>query len=179
MKTLYAIDQYAYPTGETHTVGDRDPTPPGWVDQEPPAQDGYRWVGSWQQAPTREQWRNRPQILNPAKEAKKREVDAAYVAALERGVTWNGTRWTATDAGRDTLIELHEVAKEDGVSVTVLDAENGAHTLSATDLDNLRSAGRAYRQGARENRLVLHGQVAAAASHADLDAIDVTAGWPS
>ena len=125
----------------------------------------------------RAEWSAGP-TLDEAKAAKRDAVNAEYMACLERGVEWNGTRWTATDAGRDTLVELHEVAQQDGVSVTVLDANNAAHTLSETDLGNLRAAGRTYRRQARENRLSLLQQVAAASSVADVDAVDETAGWP-
>ena len=116
--------------------------------------------------------------LDQVKQDKRGAIDQQYAQALRQGASWNGTSWTATDVGRDTLIELHEVAQEENKSVTVLDANGAGHTLSATDLDNLRAAGRVYRQGARENRLALHGQVDAAGSVGDVVAVDETAGWP-
>jgi len=116
--------------------------------------------------------------LASAKQRKRQAINAEYMACLERGVEWNGTRWTATDAGRDTLIELHEVAQQDGVSVTVLDANNAAHTLSETDLSNLRSAGRTYRRQVRENRLSLLQQVDVALSISDVNSIDEAFNWP-
>lgn len=116
--------------------------------------------------------------LAAAKQRKRRAIDAEYTAALERGVTWNGTRWTATDQGRDTLVEMHEVAQQDGVKVTVLDANNAAHTLAEADLDNLRAGGRTYRRQARENRLSLLQAVGAASSVAGVNAVDETTSWP-
>ncbi|MDZ7711715.1 MAG: hypothetical protein U5L06_00680 [Rhodovibrio sp.] len=133
---------------------------------------GWTWDGAELRPPA-------PSLTMAERRADAAEaVNNAYVACLRRGVTWNGTRWTATDAGRDTLVELHEVAKQDGVSVTVLDANSAAHTLSEADLASLRDAGRTYRRRARERRLSLLQAVEAAASTSDVEAIDETSGWP-
>ena len=109
---------------------------------------------------------------------KRREIDRAAQAALERGVGFNGVRWTATDSGRDTLVEIEEVAQEDQEPQLVLDATGAAHTLSLADLSGLRAAGRDYRKQVRLNRLALHNAVQRASTAEDVAGVDTAAGWP-
>ncbi|MFW5642093.1 MAG: hypothetical protein ACOCY0_04920 [Roseicyclus sp.] len=118
-----------------------------------------------------------PATLVEAQATARDEIDTAYVACLERGVAWGGARWTADDRARDTLFELlHAAALQE--PVTVLDAAEAARELSAADLEALRDAGLAYRQAARARRLALRGEVAAAGTVADVEAIDTSSGWP-
>jgi hypothetical protein len=93
-------------------------------------------------------------------------------------VEWNNTRWTATDASRDTLFELIEVADSEGGPVAILDADSQKFSLSLTELQELRAAGRQYRTAARLNRLALHDQLQGAASSSEAEAIDTSSGWP-
>lgn len=119
-----------------------------------------------------------PEALQYSKNKKKRALDAEYQRVLERGVTYNGTNWTATDKARDTLMELLEVARDLGQAVTILDANGAVYQYGEADLNSLRIEGAKYRQAARENRLTLHAQIDAATTHDELDAIDPTSGWP-
>lgn len=116
--------------------------------------------------------------LAAAKQRKGSEIDQQHLDCLRRGVSWNGTRWTATDSSRDTLFELIEVAESEGGPVTILDAESGKHSLSLTELNELRAAGRQYRTAARLRRLELHEQRQAATSPSEVDSIDASSGWP-
>lgn len=106
-------------------------------------------------------------------------VDRQYQRTLQRGVAYDNTRWTATDKSRDTLKELLEIAQDFDQSVTILDANGTVFTYSASKLDALRLEGAKYRQSARENRLIMYGQIDAATTHDELDAIDPASGWPS
>jgi hypothetical protein len=116
--------------------------------------------------------------LAAAKTKKAAEIDAEHMACLTRGVEWNGIRWTATDASRDTLFELIEVAEAEGGPVVILDADSQKFSLSLTELQELRAAGRQYRTAARLNRLALHDQLQGAASSSEAEAIDTSSGWP-
>jgi len=192
MKTIYEIDQYAYPTGKTRTIGDRDPIPLGWVDAEPPASDSYRWVGVWQSAPTRQAWLNRPQILGPAKEAKQQEARKQYQAVLERGFTdANGVTWQATQDARDRVLDLTQRIQEyragkvssalpnGKTSVKLTDASGARHDADANQIVSIAEQGSDFKDTAEDRLEELLGQIEAATSHSDLDAIDVTSGWPS
>jgi hypothetical protein len=117
--------------------------------------------------------------LAAAKTKKATEIDAEHAACLTRGVEWNNTRWTATNASRDTLFELIEVADAEGGPVAILDARSARHDLSLAELNDLRAAGRQHRTYARLRRLELHGQVQAATHTSELPSdIDIQSGWP-
>lgn len=77
------------------------------------------------------------------------EIAQEYEATLERGVQWNGVRWTATDKARDTLLEYLDIATELGEGVTLLDRNGSVHTLDATQLQQLKVAGGEFRRDAR------------------------------
>lgn len=127
----------------------------------------------------------RDEQVDPAEKAatiKRAQIDNEYAACLSRGVTWGGVNWTATDHGRDTLMELIEVAEASGSAVAILDAVSGKHDLSLTQLQNLKAAGRSYRADARAKRMSLHAEVDTAlssgSSATEIRGIDVSSGWP-
>jgi len=167
-----------YPTGNTREIARRAGAPRGWTRLAPPATDDGEYAilvaGEWRLTDTPPPWAR----LSVAQAAKRQAIDAEHLTALRRGVPHLDTRWTATDAGRDVLIELIEVAENEGGPVAILDAQGAPHSLTLTELQALRDAGRQYRAAARANRLSLHNQVTAAGTVDDVRAIDETAGWP-
>lgn len=192
MKTLYQINQYQYPTGKTQSVDDRAPVPPDWVDQEPPSFDSYRWTGlSWQEAPTRQDWFNRPSILGAAKQKKRSEATEQFQATLERGFTdSNGITWQATQAARDIVLDLTQRIQEyragtmssplpkGKAKARLRDAAGQPQEATPDEILAIAELGSDLKEDAQDRLEELVGQIMAATSHADLNAIDVTTGWP-
>jgi len=189
---LYQFDKYAYPTGKTQEVGDRDPIPPGWTDQEPPASDGYRFVGHWQGAPTRQDWLNRPQILGPAKEQQEHEAKQAYYARLKQGFDdADGVTWAVTDNALTKILDYTQRIQEyragkvasplpNGKSTVKLpDVTGTAHDMGPDDIVALAEQGSDFKDQVEDRLEELLASIEAATSHDDLDAIDVTSGWPT
>lgn len=115
VNVVVADGDYQAPTGVTAVDATDSRVGPGWT------YDGNAFAPPPEPEPT--------PTLEEAQADKANGIDAAYLACLRRGVTWNGTNWTATDSSRDTLYELIEVAEASGQAVAILDADNSRHDL--------------------------------------------------
>jgi hypothetical protein len=103
----------------------------------------------------------------------------------------DGTRWAATAQGRDRVLELTQRIQEhragkmanalpNGKSTVKLrDVDGTPHELTPDDVVKLAELGSDFKDKAEDRLEELSAQINAATTHADLDAIDVTAGWPS
>jgi len=191
MKTLYAFDENKYPTGQTREVEDRAPTPPGWTDQQPPENDGVRFVGGqWESAPTRSEWLNRPQEVNKRRQQMAREANAEYQRVLAEGFTdADGVSWPVNEQARSRVLDLTQHIQEFRAgkvanelpggrsSVTLRDASNTPRQASADKIVALAEQGAEFKEDAQDNLESLLASIEAATSQSDLDAIDVTDGW--
>ena len=121
-----------------------------------------------------------------------RQAEQQYQEALRTGFTdADGIAWQATQAARDVVLDLTQRIQEfrAGTMSTELpkgkakaklkDAAGNPVEVTPTKVIALAEQGSDFKEDAQDHFEALVGQIMAATSHADLDAIDVTAGWPS
>ena len=132
-------------------------------------------------------WRD----ANAARELEKQQAQMSeqsrdeFQAALERGFQFDGGTFIATGPRRTRVTEL-VVAINSGkglpqgkTSMTFRDANGGTHDFNESQIVDLGAAGSDMVDAAEDRLEQLISQIIAATSHADLDAIDTNAGWPS
>lgn len=137
---------------------------------------GWTWYDTAEEMEDARQ--NQAPTLEGAKALKMQAVDREYTACLMRGVAYGGTYWDASDESRLVLMELVELAKGAQSAVTIIDRDDNAHQMTLAELQELKSAGVAYRAAARERRISLREAVKTADDSASLEQIDATTGWP-
>ena len=119
--------------------------------------------------------------LDKAKDKARREVEAAYRAAL-KSFEHAGTTWDASDEAAGYLRDLlNRLANDRGLprgkaTVTLRDNTGTTHDLDADAVKDLGAAGSDHRDACMERRRELLDKIAAAESEDDLP--DVTEGWP-
>jgi len=133
----------------------------------------------------------RERTLDERRDALKAQALDQYHATLRDGFDdGSGTMWTATPDARNRILDLTQRIQEyragkasselpNGKStVRLRDANDNPHSLTPGDILDLAERGDDFIDAARDRLDGLYGDIAAATSHANLDAIDVTAGWP-
>ena len=133
-----------------------------------------------------------PEPLAQLKKAKQREAEIQYAQTLETGFTdANGTRWQAIDAARDKILDLTQRIQEfragnvasalpqGKTTIKLTDATAAPRDVTETKILQLAELGSDFKDAAEDRLEQLIGQIQAAASQADLDAIDATSGWPN
>jgi hypothetical protein len=120
------------------------------------------------------------------------QARAAYEAVLERGFEdGEGVRWAATGGARDRILDLTQHIQEyradkasselpaGKATVRLRDASDAPHDVSPSKILALAEKGDDFKQLAQDRLEQIRDEVDAATSQADLDAIDVTTGWPA
>ena len=117
-----------------------------------------------------------------------------YQSALETGFTdSNGITWPATKDARDRILDLTQHIQEfrAGTMTNELPGSQGKTTVRLQDTSGnlvnadsskiieLADKGSNFKEDAQDRLEKLISQIRLAESHSDLDAIDVTIGWPS
>jgi prophage tail gpP-like protein len=125
-------------------------------------------------------------IIAQRKRRMKREVSEQYNLKLTSGFTdVNGRVWTGNQEARDKLLELATgIAANDRLpkrqsSVPLRDVTGTAHNLTKAEIKALSEQAQDFKYDAETRRDQLYGQIDAATTHDELDAIDPTSGWPS
>lgn len=129
--------------------------------------------------------------LSVRKERARAQARGAFSDALASGFTDdNGIKWTATDDARARVLDLTQRIQEHRenkvasplpngkVTVKLRDASNTVHDVSPDQIVRLAELGSDFKDKAEDRLEDLFGAIAAARSHDDLDAVDITAGWP-
>ena len=123
--------------------------------------------------------------LEQRQSAMQQQARQQYQASLERGFSYDGGQWPATGPKRNRVTELvasinaGKGLPQSKAALTFRDLSGTTHDLSATGIIELGAAGSDLVDAADDNLESLIGQIQAAMSHADLDAINVSAGWPN
>jgi hypothetical protein len=116
-------------------------------------------------------------------ELKARAVDTYHQTLTDGFTDANGVRWAATaDAREKTMaltlrIEAGKGLPNGKTTVRLLDAENKPHDVDAAGVKVLAEKGSDFKDAAEDRLMQLYGQIDAATTHDELDAIDPTSGW--
>ena len=129
--------------------------------------------------------------LDQRKSSMYRDVRKRFQDTLAAGFDdGNGLRWAATDDARSRVLDLTQRIQEfragnvssplpNGKSTMKLrDASNQPHDVDPNIIISLAEQGSDFKDSAEDRLEDLLVTIAAAVSHDDLDAIDVTNGWP-
>lgn len=138
----------------------------------------HRWDGT--------QWvEDSVEALAARKDIMREQADAEYQASLKRGFSYDGGTFPATGPKRARVVELvaginaGKGLPQDKTAVRFRDLSDTAHDLSETGVIELGAAGSDLVDAADDRLEELYASIDAASSNADLDAIDVTSGWPN
>lgn len=108
-----------------------------------------------------------------------------YAATLAHGFAdSNGTRWAATAEAREkTSLLVLRMTAGNGLpngkpKIRLRDANNVPHDLTGNEIKTLAEQGSDFQDQAEDHLEQLYADIDTAETHADLDAIDVTSGWP-
>ena len=133
-------------------------------------------------------------LKNPdaRKPALKDQARDQYAQTLKTGFTFDGATFSIADpARRQRLLEIVSQvnafrngdatnALPNGKStVQFFDNSGTAHDFDATQVVQFGETGNGFVQDADERIAQIMGQIDAATSHAELDVIDIEAGWPA
>lgn len=112
-------------------------------------------------------------------------ADERYQSALATGFSYDGGTFSlGSPARRQRVLEIvGQVNAGRGLpngktSKVFYDESGTAHDLNATQVLDMGEAANSLIEAAEDRLQELRASVEAATSHSDLDAIDVTAGWP-
>lgn len=125
------------------------------------------------------------QLLEPQRRRKAAELKTRHRAVMAGGFDHDGRTWGVTqDAVVNLAIPLLMVANGKGLpggsaTVTLQDIAGNAVSLSEQELKDLGEAGSAFYFAALARQHTLSAEIAAAQTIAELDAVDIDAGWPS
>lgn len=97
--------------------------------------------------------------LDTIKQNYLKKIDEIVSEKMETGVEYKETCWTATDRGRDTLLELIEVSQKTNSPVSILDAKNNIFSLNLSELNELRDLGLLFRSQLHEWRIAKYTQI--------------------
>lgn len=121
--------------------------------------------------------------LSNRKSIMTKQVEEEYQKSLQRGFTYDGGTFPATGPKRTRVVEL-VVQQNAGKGMPkgkttkqFRDLSNTTHDFTASQIADLAEAGSDLVESADDNYESLIEQITMAASHTDLDAIDVTSGW--
>lgn len=113
------------------------------------------------------------------------KAQTEYQASLERGFSFDGGQFPATGSKRARVVELvaginaGKGLPQGKTSLTFRDLSGTGHNLDAQGITNLGATGSDLVDQADDRYEELMGQIDAASTQADLDAIDLTSGWPN
>jgi len=125
-----------------------------------------------------------PPPLEVARRRKMAALAEQQATVLGGGFGHAGTTWSADpEAVQNILVLSASINSGNGLpgggsDIGLLDASDTPVTMTETEVTALAVAGRDFLFEVRGRRLQLAAQIASAADHAALDAIDITAGWP-
>lgn len=154
-----------------HTIRDFD-TLKDWLDQHVVGDPVT--VSDWSQ-PT----------VDERRVALREQANEQYMACLERGFAYDGGQWRAEGPKRRRVVEIvAQINAGMGLpqgksSLRFWDMSGTAHDFSETQMVELGNAGNDLVDAADDNLADLQGQISAATSLDDLDAINVESGWPN
>jgi len=133
----------------------------------------------------------RPKTVDQRKDELRAQAAEQYQDTLDTGFTdANGITWQATQAARDRVLNLTQRIQEyrAGKMSTALpkgkdkarlfDADGNPQYATPDEIIALAEQGGDFKEDAADRLEQLLGEIAAATSHDELDAIDTSAGWP-
>jgi len=133
----------------------------------------------------------RQRTLDERKDEMRGQAREQFQGALASGFDdGSGTVWAATEDARARVLDLTQRIQEHRAGKAASALPNGKSTVKLRDAGNtphdvgpdkivaLAEQGSDFKDKAEDRLEELLASIDAATSHADLDAIDVTAGWP-
>jgi len=108
-----------------------------------------------------------------------------FQASLERGYTFDNGTWAPVGSRRQRVLEIvaginaGKGLPQGKTSITLRDASGTAHSFDEQQIVDLAAEANDLVDKAETRYEEIIGQIDAATSQSDLDAIDVTAGWPN
>lgn len=166
-------------TGRSETRTEKQGTPPGWVDAEPPTVTApwkrARWISSgWEEI-------NWPVVV-PLDQRKARMLDELAEIKWQRelaGPLFNGVRVEASDRAKTLVLGVRTRAKENANTARRWKIAPGQYVmLDAAALIALGDAIDAHVTACFDREAALADVIVAATSHAQLDAVNLNSGWP-
>lgn len=116
--------------------------------------------------------------VDERKAVMRRELQAQFVTHRDKGVTVNGARIQTNHDAQQELEALVGKLTRDGGTQKIRTREGVTITADLAAAMALRDAVAAHISAVWDNDATLGEAITNATTHADLDAIDVTAGWP-
>mgnify|MGYP006429041095 CR=1 FL=1 len=120
------------------------------------------------------------------------QAESQYNTVLRNGFDdGTGTVWPATNDARSRILDLTQHIQEfragtmstelpkGKTTIRLQDVTGAMHDADASKIIELADKGSDFKEDAQDRLEQLIGQIQAAASHADLDAISIDTGWPS
>ena len=133
-----------------------------------------------------------PKTIDERKNQLQAQAREQYNTILENGFTdSNGVTWQAIDAARDKILDLTQRIQEfregnvasalpqNKTTIKLRDAAGAPQDVDATKILQLAEQGSDFKDAAEDRLEQLIGQIQAATSHGELDAINIDTGWPS
>ena len=119
------------------------------------------------------------------------QAESQYNTVLRNGFDdGTGTIWPATNDARSRILDLTQRIQEfragtmstelpkGKTTIRLQNVAGAMHDADASKIIELADKGSDFKEDANDQLEKLIGQIQAATSHADLDAVDVASGWP-
>jgi len=122
--------------------------------------------------------------VNERKSGMKEQARDQFEAALQSGFSFDGGTWAPVGERRQRVLEIvaginaGRGLPQGKTALTFRDKSSTTHSFNETQILDFAEAASDLIDAAETRLEELNEQIAAATTHSDLDAIDVTSGWP-